>query len=102
MQVGSPIEVYGRPVDEWAARMTGSVSVVTWEGGDRVAIRPEWIRLGGARAATVTAVRFRGSFTDLTLATTLGDIAVRVPGPPRHHPGESVTWEAERVWALVG
>jgi ABC-type sugar transport system ATPase subunit len=102
VQVGSPVEVYEQPVDEWAARMTGPVSIVAWKGDTRVAIRPEWVRLGGTQPATVTAVSFRGSFTDLTLATALGDIEARVPGPPRHQPGESITWEAERVWALPG
>ncbi|MBI5157006.1 MAG: ABC transporter ATP-binding protein [Acidimicrobiia bacterium] len=103
VQVGSPIEVYERPIDEWAARMTGPVSVVAdWPGMGRVAIRPEWVRLGGSRSATVSAVRFRGSFTDLTLTTGLGEIEVRVSGATRHRPGESVTWEANRVWALPG
>ncbi len=101
VQTGDPVEVYQQPIDEWAARMTGPVSIVMWDDQGRVAVRPEWVRLGGTRVATVTAVRFRGSFTDLTLATTLGDVAVRLPGPPRHHPGESVTWDAERVWGLV-
>jgi len=99
VQVGSPIEVYERPVDEWAARMTGTVSVIAGESG-RAVIRPEWVRLDGGRRATVIAVHFRGSFTDLTLSTEVGDIEARVPGPPRHRVGETVGWEAERVWGL--
>ena len=101
VQSGTPVEVYERPSDEWAARATGPVSIVAaWSDAGRVAIRPEWVRLGGSKPATVTAVWFRGSFTDLMLATTVGPIAARVPGPPRHAVGDAVTWDADRVWPL--
>ncbi len=101
VQIGSPIEVYERPADEWAARMTGTVSIIAGEMG-RVVVRPEWVRLDGSQPGAVTAVRFRGSYTDITLSTALGDIEARVPGPPRHRIGEAVGWEAERVWELRG
>jgi ABC-type sugar transport system ATPase subunit len=103
VQTGTPVDVYERPVDEWAARMTGTVSVVEgWRGAGRVAIRPEWVRLGGTRSATVAAGWFRGSFTDLLLATAMGPIAARMPGPPRQAVGDAVTWDADRVWPLPG
>ena len=109
VQTGTPVEVYERPVDEWAARLTGPVSVVegSWPAGDaggtrhgRVAIRPEWVRLEGSTPATVAAVRFRGSFTDLTLDTAVGTIEARMPGAPQQRRGDAVTWEASRVWWL--
>lgn len=98
VQVGTPVEVYERPVDEWAGRMTGPMSILERAGG-RVMVRPEWVALDGDQPATVTSVRFRGSWTDLTL-----DVGVecRLPGPPRHRPGDAVTWTTTREWPLPG
>ena len=111
IQVGTPTEVYERPVDTWAARLTGPVSIVEaprWSfddgegpGTGAVAIRPEWVHLEGSSPATVTAVRFRGSFTDLTLDTEAGPIEARVPGAPPHRRGDAVRWTATRTWRLT-
>ena len=41
VQVGTPEEVYHRPVDLWAARLTGPASVLARPGGT-ILVRPEW------------------------------------------------------------
>jgi ABC-type sugar transport system ATPase subunit len=101
VQQGTPVAVYEEPRDEWAARLTGAVSVLMRQG-QRVAVRPEWVHLGTGAAGTVAAVRFRGPHTELTLHTPDGRVEARVPGPPAHRVGESVKWEATREWVLPG
>jgi hypothetical protein len=55
VQVGTPVEVYERPADEWAATLTGPASFV--EGGHddpepgRSLVRPDWVRLAGPDGA---------------------------------------------------
>jgi len=97
VQVGTPDEVYHRPVDEWAARMTGPVSVLT-VAGERVLVRPEWATLDGHRTGTVLSVRFRGPHSDYLLRTDAGALLVRHPGPPRHRRGDRVGWSLHRWW----
>jgi iron(III) transport system ATP-binding protein len=126
VQVGTPIEVYERPVDLWAARLTGPASVldaavvpaaggtsrgaiggvereVAWAGheGGAPLIRPEWASLGGPLPGTVEHVWFRGPITEYRLETPAGEIIVRHDGPPRAARGDAVGWDLERVW-LVG
>ncbi len=97
VQVGTPEEVYHRPVDLWAARLTGPVSLL--ETGDGpVLVRPEWARLDGERTATVVDVRFRGPHSDHLLDTEEGRLLVREPGPPRHAPGDRVGWRLCESW----
>jgi ABC-type Fe3+/spermidine/putrescine transport system ATPase subunit len=125
VQIGTPLEVYEAPVDAWAARLTGPASdlegVVIGAVGDlteielagirsrvildaahpasegpaRLLVRPDWASLGGPLPGRVTAVRFRGSHTDIVLATPIGDLAIRRPGPP------SVTVGADPGWTLA-
>ncbi|HAX81864.1 MAG TPA: ABC transporter ATP-binding protein [Actinobacteria bacterium] len=101
VQQGSPVAVYAEPGDEWAARLTGAVSVLVRQG-QRVAVRPEWVRLGSGAPGTIVAVRFRGPHSELTLETAEGLVEARVPGPPSHRVGEAVKWEATREWVLPG
>ena len=98
VQVGTPEEVYHRPVDLWTARLTGPVSLLETRGGP-VLVRPEWVRLEGERTAIVLDVRFRGPHSDHLLETEGGRLMVREPGPPRHAPGDRVRMAAVRVLA---
>jgi ABC-type Fe3+/spermidine/putrescine transport system ATPase subunit len=130
VQTGTPREVYDRPIDAWAAALTGVASVIegtaagyhdgrptvrlsAWtvgleedtgasEGAEhlRLMVRPDWVRLGGEVPGRVVAVLFRGSHTDLELETPVGWITVREPGPPSVGPGDAVTWHLRRAWAL--
>jgi len=128
VQVGPAREIYERPVDLWAARLTGTASVLQCPvvrvqtgsvtlavaGGEvrvnadgagaaraglaRVLIRPEWARLGGPLPGRVSAVRFRGSDTDYRLETPAGTVEVRERGAPRAEAGDPTGWTLDRAW----
>ncbi len=99
LQVGTPEEVYRRPVDVWAARLTGPASVLDGPDGPAL-VRPEWASLDGDRNARIEDVRFRGPHSDYHLETSQGQLLVRAPGPPRHARGDHVTWRLLESWAL--
>jgi iron(III) transport system ATP-binding protein len=101
IQVGTPEEVYRRPVDVWAARLTGPASVLNGSTG-ALLVRPEWARLGGDRTARIDEVRFRGPHSDYLLETDTGRLLVREPGPPRHARGDMVGWTLDESWSLDG
>ncbi|MGI8523117.1 MAG: ABC transporter ATP-binding protein [Nocardioides sp.] len=101
VQVGTPEEVYRRPVDLWAARLTGPASVLATPSGP-VLVRPEWARLVGDRTAEVTDVRFRGPHSDYHLETAEGRLMVRESGPPHNQRGDRVTWTLQESWPLAG
>jgi ABC-type Fe3+/spermidine/putrescine transport system ATPase subunit len=107
VQVGTPVEVYERPVDDWAATLTGPASFVDgWQGspeGGRFLVRPDWVRLDGQDGpitATVSEVLYRGSHTDYRLASASGSILVEEPGPPRLAQGDDTTCRIERAWRM--
>jgi ABC-type Fe3+/spermidine/putrescine transport system ATPase subunit len=130
VQIGTPLEVYEAPVDAWAARLTGPASeldgVVVGAAGDvteldlagirvratvdaaprgatgpaRLLIRPDWAILGGPLPGRVSAVRFRGSHTDIDLAMPAGTVAIRRPGPPSVSPGDEPGWTLLRARCL--
>jgi iron(III) transport system ATP-binding protein len=128
VQVGTPIQVYARPVDRWAALLTGPASVLdlpvrrTAGGGVEavvadaavpvaadavpagpraaVLVRPEWADLDGPLRGTVRHVWYRGPHTDHHLEVPGGVIDVRTPGPPRAHPGDEVGWALRQGWLL--
>ena len=101
IQVGTPEQVYGEPVDELAARLTGPASVLTTpDGPGELLVRPEWASLGGDRSARIRDVWFRGPHSDYLLDTAQGRLLVREPGPPAHQRGEDVSWGLRRSWPL--
>jgi ABC-type sugar transport system ATPase subunit len=101
IQIGTPQQVYGEPVDLFAARLTGPASLIDApEAGGRVLVRPGWARLGGPLEADLRAVWFRGPHSDYLLAGPLGEVVVREAGPPRHPAGARVRWSLERSWPL--
>jgi iron(III) transport system ATP-binding protein len=100
VQVGTPEEVYRKPVDEWAARLTGPASVLTGPGG-RVMVRPEWVRLEGDHTARIADVRYRGPHSDYLLETDQGSLLVREPGPPEHVRDDRVGWTLHESWPLA-
>jgi iron(III) transport system ATP-binding protein len=91
--------VYHRPVDLFAARLTGPASVLDADGGP-VLVRPGWARLGGPQAGRVREVLFRGPHTDLLVRTSRGELLIREPGAPSVQAGEDVTWSLLRSWPL--
>lgn len=131
VQTGSPLEVYEAPTDAWAARLTGPASeldativgavgtlteldvagirVRAQVAGSRVVagpvhllVRPDWATLGGSLPGRVAATRFRGSHTDIDLATPAGDVLIRTPGPPSVAIGEAPGWTLARGLVLAG
>lgn len=107
-QVGTPADVYGRPNDAWTARMTGTVSVLSFPGEDPAAsfatiVRPEWVSMGtGEREGTVTECWFRGDHVELELATDWGPLFVRTPTGSRPDRGTVVRWSLDHSWPLDG
>lgn len=110
VQAAPPLEVYERPVDVWAAHLTGIASVLRGDldgrlqaaGPAAVVVRPDWVSLGGDRPGLVAAVRFRGSHTDTTLETPFGPLVVRSLGGPSVAVGATATWTLHRWWPLPG
>jgi ABC-type Fe3+/spermidine/putrescine transport system ATPase subunit len=126
VQVGDPQAVYERPVDVWAARLTGPATVFEVEvlgsgegevevalGAGRVIartgigrpsgrvsmlVRPEWVSPGGPIDGVVREVAFRGPHTDYRIDTPVGLLEARLAGPPRVGPGEAAGWTIERAW----
>jgi ABC-type Fe3+/spermidine/putrescine transport system ATPase subunit len=123
VQVGTPSEVYERPVDRWAAELTGPVSVLDVEvrsgvavvgtepstlvepypadGRHIVAVRPDWASLGGPLTALVVESWYRGPHTDVRLDTPGGTVVVRAAGRAALRPGDHVSWTLRRVWRLA-
>ncbi len=130
VQTGSPHDVYERPVDLWAAQLTGPGSLLELrvapagehtmtafvgeaaatvdvgavaagpEAVARVLVRPEWGRLGGPLPGRVSAVRFRGADTDYRLDTPEGSVEVRERGAPRADVGQATGWSLDRGWLV--
>jgi iron(III) transport system ATP-binding protein len=63
-------------------------------------VRPDWIDLGGPLRASVEHVAFRGSHTDYGLATPVGQLLLRAPGPPRLARGADASVTVKRCWRL--
>jgi ABC-type Fe3+/spermidine/putrescine transport system ATPase subunit len=99
IQLGPPEEVYERPADVFAARLTGPASVLDADGGP-VLVRPEWARLGGPHTGRLLEVWFRGPHSDHRVGTALGELLIRAPGPPCARPGDDVAWSLLRSWPL--
>jgi ABC-type Fe3+/spermidine/putrescine transport system ATPase subunit len=99
VQVGTPAQVYAEPVDVWAARLTGTASVLGTRAGN-VLVRPEWAALGGDERGVVAQVWFRGPHSDYLVHTTMGRLLVREAGPPVHDVGDQVRWTVRRHWPL--
>jgi iron(III) transport system ATP-binding protein len=95
LQIGTPSEVYERPVDLFAARLTGLASRLDADGGP-VLVRPGWARFGGPLPGRLRAVWFRGPHCDHLVETPLGELLIREAGPPQGRPGDDVSWSLLR------
>lgn len=126
IQTGSPAEIYERPIDEWAARLTGPVATLRGEvvgsgagtvevalgdtttvaganspsvaGSVLLLVRPEWVTPGGPIRGIVDQVSFRGPHTDYVIETAFGTLVSRIEGSPRLAQGERTGWSIERGW----
>ncbi len=130
VQQGAPLGVYDRPVDMWAARLTGpawsipiqvlaahdgrgrvdvagTVQEVALDGATAggptdAVVRPDWVRLGGDLTVRVVEVAFRGTHTDYLVATPAGELGLRVGGPPSLALGATAGCTIERAWIPFG
>jgi len=126
VQLGTPDAVYDRPIDVWAARLTGPASVIPVtvlergphlarlvvggaqmdvrvdgpEGAAWALIRPEWARLGGDLPGRVVGVAYRGGQTDYTLQTPAGQVGVSEAGGPTVDRGAAPGWRLDRIWLV--
>lgn len=122
VQVGTPVEVYERPVDRWAARLTGPASILTGHAADgmlelaaaavkcegldekhgdvEVMVRADWVELGGSVGGVVTDVWFRGPHTDYRVDTVAGSLVARIPGAPTMSAGERGGWSIRRAYYM--
>lgn len=126
-QVGTPQEVYARPVDLWVARLTGPASVLRVDvaqagsgeivvrcegrtvkvegsaaapGWSSVLVRPDWAELGGDLPGLVRQVWYRGPYTDYRLETAAGLVEIRKDGMPIARAGDRINWALRRVWSV--
>ncbi|MDQ6747557.1 MAG: ABC transporter ATP-binding protein [Candidatus Dormibacteraeota bacterium] len=123
-QVGSPQDVYERPLESSIARLTGAASILQvevnagpvavidgvgvavdgmpGEGLRELLVRPGWATLDGPLKGCVSAARFHGPHTDHELQTSVGTVVVRLPGPPRAVAGADTSWRLHRGWLMMG
>lgn len=85
-QIGSPEDIYERPVSRFVADFIGETNFITRPDGSVAAIRPERISINGSEpefaSGVLTSMVYMG--TDLRCLVTLADkteVAVRVPPP---------------------
>ena len=107
VQVGTPGEVYERPVDLDVARLTGPVSLLqdgAATGQERSVqgrmVRPDWVSFGGDTPGTVVHVRYRGPHTDYAVDVAEGTLLVRETGRTCRSPGETVSIWIKRTWSF--
>lgn len=109
VQVGTPREVYEEPVDEETAWLTGPASFLDAAAVEglaegpvprRLMVRPDWVRLDGARPGTIESVRYRGPYTDHVVSVAGGELLVTLAGPPRRRPGEQVGLTITQTWPI--
>lgn len=107
VQVDRPRDIYARPADEWAARLTGPASFIDGpieargaDGPGPYLVRADWLHFDGSVPAEVEDVRYRGTHTDYRLVTAMGTLLLREPGPARFAVGAATTCAIERVWRM--
>jgi len=102
VQIGTPDEIYGEPVDLWAARLTGPAWEITGEvvgaDADRVVVRPDWVAPGEGIDGIIEAVWFRGPHSDYRITTAAGTLEMRRPGHPEWAAGDEMSVRIERWW----
>ncbi len=107
VQVGTPGEVYERPVDLDVARLTGPVSLLeprpaigAEPSGEGRMVRPDWVSFGGDIPGTVVHVRYRGPHTDYAVDVGGSTVLVRETGRTARDPGATVSLSVKRRWSF--
>jgi putative spermidine/putrescine transport system ATP-binding protein len=103
-QVGTPAEVYERPITEFVAGFVGTSNILERDGR-RFSVRPERIELNGSGEPGIVAdVVFVGAFTRILVDTESGDrvTVVRQNDGRSVEPGARVgiRWRPEDTYAI--
>lgn len=96
IQLGTPAEVYAKPVNAGAAALSGPCSVLS---GRRL-VRPDWVTEDGPLQGAVTLAAFRGTHTDYHVEFDGQSLMLQLPGPPRYSAGDVISFTLRRMWAL--
>ncbi|MDX2170488.1 MAG: ATP-binding cassette domain-containing protein [Deltaproteobacteria bacterium] len=119
VQIGTPAEIYERPVNEFVAGFVGTSNILARDG-KRLLLRPEKIHIAAARAAfaepelhvedgelldTVYVgmfTRYRVALRDGAILTVVRQNLDRAAPPLRAHPGASVAvaWRPDHLTEL--
>ncbi|HHC07613.1 MAG TPA: ABC transporter ATP-binding protein [Actinobacteria bacterium] len=110
LQVGTPTELYRRPVSPWVATFVGEANLLPGaargevvetlvgplpladplEGSCRVVVRPEHLEIGNGYLGLVTGVEFYGHDTSYRVAVGDATVSVRSIAAPRFGIGDRV------------
>jgi ABC-type Fe3+/spermidine/putrescine transport system ATPase subunit len=112
-QLAPPQEIYDRPATEFVAGFIGDTNFIRGPGGDRVAIRPEGLRLAGEgdglRGRLVTRMVIGPTVQCVVRLTDGQEVLVRLQrsggsGVDRLQDGDEVTlsWADEEALELTG
>ena len=75
-QIGSPSEIYDRPVSRYVADFIGEMNFLKLEGNKTLAVRPENVRVrpgtGGELDGYVRTVMMLGHYVEMTMDTDYG------------------------------
>ena len=118
MQLGSPQEIYARPVNGYAADFLGSANLIPAGDGKWRVVRREEIEIlvrspsplgegrgGGHVAGVIEGVEFRGSITGYRIRTEFGVVHVdtwSVQHGRTHERGEEVVLRIPAQARVVG
>ena len=104
VQIGTPTDLYDRPVTPYVGRLLGSPAMNlvppgliagTPALGTQVGIRPEDLRITVGKGGTVTGVEPLGGYTVLTIAVGDQSLRAMLRGQPTFVPGEAVAISAD-------
>lgn len=103
-QIGTPVELYDRPVSAYVARLLGSpmMNIVPAgvipgapSGAAQVGVRPEDLVVTPGEGATVTGVEPLGGYTVLTIAAGGETLRAMLRGQPQWQAGQGVAISAD-------
>jgi ABC-type sugar transport system ATPase subunit len=96
IQLGTPAEIYAKPVNAGAAALSGPYSVLS----PHLLVRPDWVTEGGPLQGTVRLVAFRGAHTDYHVDLDGQSLMLQLPGTPRYAAGDVISFTVRRMWSL--
>ncbi|WP_020610799.1 ABC transporter ATP-binding protein [Sediminispirochaeta bajacaliforniensis] len=95
-QVGTPAEIYDKPINHYVADFIGDMNFIEMED-KTIAVRPEYITIvsseAGGIAGTIRAVMILGHYSEVTLDTEYGILKSFIVGESaeQFHPGKKVS-----------